>query len=246
MLTAGVDLAAEPAKTAVSVIRWDGGDARLESLQLGAGDSAIASIAERVDLIGIDCAFGWPDEFVEFVRRHAEGHRVDLSEDVGLPWRRRLAYRETDREVQRITGRAPLSVATDRLGLTAMRCAALLDAIADRIGMVDRSGQGRVVEVYPAAALRLWRLDATGYKKEQLARERLLGDLQHVAPWLDLDDYSEMMITSDDAFDAVVAALVTRARAVDRVHLIPDEHRNRARREGWIALPLGPIGDLRG
>ncbi len=125
---------------------------------LGAQDELIVDLAAEVDAIGIDCAFGWPDDFVEFVGRHARGERVDLSRDDGMDWRRRLAYRETDRDVAARTGHRPLSVATDRLGLTAMHCAALLDAISDRIGPVRRSGSGRVVEVYPGAALRVWGL----------------------------------------------------------------------------------------
>ncbi|MAB81678.1 hypothetical protein [Microbacterium sp. UBA3394] len=41
--------------------------------------------------------------------------------------------------IHKRTGRWPLSVSTDRLGLTAMRCAGLLGRIADKGGTVDRS-----------------------------------------------------------------------------------------------------------
>ena len=76
-----------------------------------------------------------------------------------------------DRE---ITGRWPLSVATDRLGLTAMHCAVLLDTSGDELGIpVDRSGGGTAIEVYE-----------------------------------------------------------------------PARHHDQARREGWIALPVGRLGDL--
>jgi hypothetical protein len=54
-------------------------------------------VVAEVDLMGIDCAFGWPDDFVEFVSRHATGARVDLSRYDGIDWRRRLAYCEADR-----------------------------------------------------------------------------------------------------------------------------------------------------
>ena len=175
MRTAGVDLAADTKKTAVAVIRWERGRATVEQVELGASDHLIVDVAAEVDLMGIDCAFGWPDDFVEFVSRHAKGARVDLSRDEGMDWRRRLAYRETDREVLRRTGRSPLSVATDRLGLTAMHCAALLDALADRIGPIPRGGSGRVVEVYPAAALRLWQLSRPNYKVDADVRAGLIA-----------------------------------------------------------------------
>ena len=42
---------------------------------------------------------------------------------------------------------------------------------------------------------------------------------------------------SDDAFDAVIAALVARAFSVGEVEPIPPEDRGVALREGWIAVP---------
>ena len=194
--------------------------------------------------MGIDCAFGWPDDFVEFVSRHARGERVDLSRDRGADWRRRLAYRETDRDIQQRTGFRPLSVATDRLGLTAMHCAALLDEIADRIGPVARSGSGPVVEVYPAAALRVWGLLRPGYKVEASVRAEMLDSLRARHAWLDLAAVADEMIRSDDAFDAVIAALVARAHAVGRTHGVPPALRARADREGWIALPSAELAAL--
>ncbi|GAA1789616.1 DUF429 domain-containing protein [Agromyces lapidis] len=242
--TAGVDLAADTKKTAIAVIQWERDRAMVERVELGASDEVIVEIAATVDRMGIDCAFGWPDDFVEFVSRHAQGARVDLSRDRGIDWRRRLAYRETDREVLRRTGRAPLSVATDRLGLTAMHCAALLDALADRIGPIRRGGSGRVVEVYPAAALRLWELSRPGYKADADVRAALVVSLEEQAPWLDLESVRRQLIESDDAFDAVIAALIARAHALGETHPVPSTVRERADREGWIVLPSGTVGAL--
>ncbi|MGW9630228.1 DUF429 domain-containing protein [Agromyces sp. NPDC055520] len=246
MRTAGVDLAADTKKTAVAVIRWERGRATVEQVVLGASDGLIVEVAVEVDLMGIDCAFGWPDDFVEFVSRHAAGARVDLSRDEGMDWRRRLAYRETDREVLRRTGRSPLSVATDRLGLTAMHCAALLDALADRIGQIPRGGSGRVVEVYPAAALRLWELNRPNYKVDADVRVGLIANLEERAPWLDLETVRPQMIRSDDAFDSVIAALVARAHALGGTHPVPPAVREQADREGWIVLPSGGVEGLAG
>lgn len=246
MLTAGVDLAAENKGTALAVIDWSGPEAMLTELQLGVADDAIAEAATTVEKLGIDCAFGWPDEFVSFVVAHADHESVDAPEiDGGMDWRRTLAYRETDREVRAKTGRWPLSVSTDRLGLTAMRCAGLLGRIHARGVQVDRSGAGVVVEIYPGASLRLWGFDTTGYRVGAPARELLLAQVLDAAPWLDLQHHAGLMVRSGDAFDAVIAALASRSAALGHYGPPAPEQLARARREGWTALPTAPLAALR-
>lgn len=245
MITTGVDLAAQPARTAVAVVAWGADGAELTTLRLDNTDADVVRLAQGSAQVGIDCAFGWPDEFVAYVSAHTRGEppHPDLR---GIAGRRRLAYRETDRVVQSLTGRLPLSVSTDRLGLTAMRCADLLAAFAGTGDDIDRSGAtGRLVEVYPAAALRTWRVDVTGYKTDAAARVRATASLLDAAPWLTVSpEQHALMAASDDPFDAVVAALIARAHAVRATHPVPPAHADRARREGWIALPSTPLADL--
>ncbi|THJ67980.1 DUF429 domain-containing protein [Arthrobacter echini] len=245
MLTAGVDLAAESTGTALAVLDWSGAEVNAQ-VHLGTSDAEIAATAPKVATLGIDCAFGWPDDFVAFITRHARGDRVDSTVDAGMAWRRRLAYRATDRATRDITGRWPLSVATDRLGLTAMHCAVLLDAVSDALGApVDRSGAGTAVEVYPSATLRGWQFDTRGYKNDADVRRTLVARLLERAPWLALDEETlALVVASDDAFDAVVAALAARAHALGLSHPVPHGYHEQARREGWIALPVGPLEDL--
>ncbi|CAN5521186.1 DUF429 domain-containing protein [soil metagenome] len=249
MLTAGVDLAAEPRGTALALIDWSAHSARVVEVTVGVSDAQIVAAAPTVTSLGIDCAFGWPDDFVTFVAGHSAGERADRSiaerDGTGMEWRRRLAYRETDREVRRLTGRWPLSVSTDRLGLTAMHCAALLDSLAEAIGPVDRAGGGIVAEVYPSATLRRWGFSTVGYKSDAAIRSTLLWALRERALWLDLDSVAERMTASDDAFDAVIAALAARAHALGRWHRPPPESLDRAGREGWIVLPTVDLSDLR-
>ncbi|PRY70015.1 uncharacterized protein DUF429 [Glaciihabitans tibetensis] len=244
MLTAGVDLAAENKGTALAVIEWTTARATLLELHLGVDDEQIVAAASIVDKIGIDCAFGWPDEFVQFVAAHAAGEREPTGPEGGMAWRRTLAYRETDRDVREKIGRWPLSVSTDRLGLTAMRCAGLLARLEDSGIDVDRAGYGAVVEIYPGASLRLWGFDTTGYRTDPLARERLLLDIEATAPWLDLASHSELMVASGDAFDAVIASLASRNAAVGGYLPPPPHLLDRARREGWVALPKGAVAEL--
>ena len=176
MFTVGVDLVAEPKKTALATVSWRADGASLEHLQVGVDDGTVIDRSRGAGSVGIDCAFERPIEFVEFVTAHASG-RMPERDESGMPWRRQLAYRHTDRFVRELTGQRPLSVATDRRGLTAMRCAELLGAFACDGGVVDRSGADRVVEVYPAVALRQWDVDVRGYKANTAHRLRALDSL---------------------------------------------------------------------
>jgi predicted nuclease with RNAse H fold len=243
VLTAGVDLAAEPKGTALAVIEWKETTATLVDLQLGVNDQTIVEAAGVVDKLGIDCALGWPIEFVEFLNNHANLENTSFP-DGGMDWRRRTSFRESDRHVREVTGKWPLSVSTDRLGLTAMRCAGLQGRIQQSGIEIDRSGSGKIVEIYPGASLRLWGFDTTGYRANEDVRAELLTTIEHSVPWLNLDSHRELMISSTDAFDAVIASLATRAAAINQYLHPPKEFLDIAKVEGWIALPTGSITDL--
>ena len=103
-----------------------------------------------------------------------------------------------------------------------------------------------MVEVYPAAALRWWALPASGYKGSKRRAElgQLVSRLMQVAPWLHLGEYEALCRHSDDAFDAVVAALIARAKALGGVTQPPEQDRATAEGEGWIVLPTGSLNDL--
>ena len=147
VLTVGVDLAAEPTDTAVAVVHWSASKARLrEVVRPGTDDTVIAAI-RSADKAGIDCPLGWPDAFVSFVGAHQRGTALSEDEPGDKAWRRSLAWRHTDEVVRDATAIVPLSVAADRIGHTAMRCAVLQARLANLGDPVDRSGAGRVVEV---------------------------------------------------------------------------------------------------
>ncbi len=247
MITAGVDLATEPASTALATIQWTSTGASVLSVSLGVDDESIAEATMSVAVLGLDCPLGWPDDFLRFLQAHHGGHVVAPQEVAGKEWRRRLAYRATDRAVWEASGLTPLSVAADRIGLTAMRAAGLLARLAAQKRPVDRAGGGSVVEVYPAASLKLWGLPYRGYKgtANRPQREALLTALTKAAPWLDLGTYADLCARSDDAVDAVIAAMTSRAAALSRTTVPADDtQREQARREGWIALPTGPLSSL--
>jgi predicted nuclease with RNAse H fold len=244
MITAGIDLAAEPKATALALIEWSKNQAELQGLFLGMDDGQLVKLTKGANKIGIDCAFGWPMEFFEFLTQHMNPGKIPKGIDGAMDWRRTLSHRETDREVRKLTGRWPLSVSTDRLGLTAMRNAGLLARYQEAGVNVDRSGEGEVCEVYPGATLRLWCFDTSGYRTSIQAREALLEQLKTGAPWLDLAGFEEQMLSSTDCFDAVIAALAARAVALSAYSKPTNQQRAKAKIEGWICLPTADLESL--
>ena len=228
-VTIGVDFAASPRNTAACEIRWTAGGAVVERLDGVVDDAAFLTLLAGLPpggLLGIDCPLGWPVAFTAALRAHAGGE----------PWPARgtdgergdMVWRATDRWVRNRSGRWPLSVSTDRLGVTALRAAHLLDAW----GAVDRSGvTGPVAEVYPAAARRVWSLDPV----------RSVAELSTRVPVRFASPAARQACeTSEHAFDALVAALVARAVALGRTSPPPPELMATARVEGWIHLPIDP------
>jgi predicted nuclease with RNAse H fold len=233
MKTLGIDLAAQAKNTAACLVEWSRNNARVSSLEVGLSDEALLDLVDGADKVGIDAPFGWPDEFVDALSHHA-GLRAWPGAAHGDPdaFRAMLSFRATDRAVAPV--RRPLSVSTDKIGVTAMRCAALLH----RIGRVDRAGRGKVIEVYPAAALARWSLQASRYKAQLSAGAlpEMVAALRAALPTLDLRA-AATATSSDHAFDALICALVGRAAALGLTDPPPRPLLRRAKREGWIHVP---------
>ena len=146
-------------------------------------------------------------------------------------------------------GRWPLSVSSDLIAVPAMRAVRLLAEAAATGECIDRSGSGRFVEVYPAAALHIWDFPSRGYKhaKGAAVRAGLVSDLaERTRDWLAPSEEHWVQCTaSDDMLDALVAALVARAAAIGRCEPIPTGDHELAQEEGWIALPeTGSLNQL--
>lgn len=243
--TLGIDLSSNPAKTAACVISWSEEGGQVEQLVTGDQSSTplenddLLGMIRAADLSGIDAPFGWPVPFVEAVRSW-DGFG-------GWPTPTTLAnlrYRTTDLHIRK--PRLPLSVSSDLIGVTAMRCASILDSLGES---VDRSGMnGPAIEVYPAAALFRWGLVAERYKgrANSEAREALVSDLcarlDGVCGLSAL--HRESCEASDDALDAFVAALAVRARMLGKTKEPAREEVDRARVEGWIHVPDCELTEL--
>ncbi len=247
--TVGVDLASQDRNTALCVIEWRGPQPRIDALELGVGDARILEAigGQGVVKAAIDAPFGWPDDFVAAVTQHHHGSGFP-TEPGDTDGRRRFSLRATDRYVKCQTGKLPLSVSTDKIAYPALRCAALLAALRKTHGdRIDRSGDGLVAEVYPGAALRVWRAalgitdsykgagDAAAGNREQIAHAVFaafgLGDAER-----------DRCAGDDDLLDAVVCALLARVIADGQAEPVPDGFAEQAAREGWIRLPALDAG----
>lgn len=239
--TVGIDLAAEPRHTGVAWIDWEPGRATVTNLICDADDRVILDAISHADKAGIDCPLGWPADFIAFVAAHQNGEVDSPVGETGRDWRRRLTTRVTDRAVREQIHLVPLSVAADRIGYVALRCAGLLGQLARQGQPVDRSGSGTVVEVYPAASLCRWGLPYRKYKGagDSEILGQVVNQLEAKAEWLGLGRYADLCQRSHDATDAVIAALTARA-AAKHLTIAPTEAQlPAARTEGWIAIPAG-------
>ena len=164
VVTLGIDLSADVDGTAACSIRWHDAKAVVDVPGRRLGNADLRGLIAAADWTGIDAPFSWPVPFRDALAAHGAGGGWE--EDYRSP---RFQYRATDLFVTGIA-RRPLSVSTDRIGVTAMRCARLLEEVGrDRGKKLDLTGQDQVVEVYPAAALSAWGakdagFDPQGYK----------------------------------------------------------------------------------
>jgi predicted nuclease with RNAse H fold len=248
MRTAGLDLSAAKERTAAVAISWRGDGATVAAPAVALGDEELVRRLAAADWIGIDAPFGWPAGMVEAVSDYAAFGRWPALDKDAFRWRRTEVFaRET---ILAETGKKlwSMSVSADRLGLTARRTAQLREHAFESSGVrFDRSGADRVAEVYPSGALLLWGIERGAYKTSQDpsrreaesgARAELVAALEAKAPWLGwAPDAREACVQSDDALDALLAALIARAAALGLTFSPPPEDLELARQEGWIHLP---------
>jgi hypothetical protein len=243
----GIDLASQPKETAACLIEWlPTGGRVIDRPNDALTDDVLVDLIldERVSKVGIDAPFGWPVAFIDAIASYRDqGMWLDLEPN-------EIRFRATDIFVWDQTKRAPLSVAMDDLAWPAMRCARILSRMAGEHGVLDRTGQGRVAEVYPMAALRRWEVISLDTPPQEWSYKghgpgRGERRAQHFAKLCELldgsvamsDEFAELCVADDDDFDAFVSALVARATELSQTDTIPRGMHWQALREGWIQLP---------
>ena len=246
MRTLGIDLSANPAKTGACGVDWDTG--AVTFLDRPTSDEQLIEAAQRVDLTAIDVPLGWPDGFIDAVVAHRDRTGWPPIDTPPPDDRIPLRYRTTDL-LTRTGGSQPLSVSSDLIGVAAMR-GARIQRLLETAGVpVDRSGvSGRVIEAYPAAALRVWGLSSWKYKGTTNAEAcRILArELTDRCGPLSAAAAACLDGCDDDGLDAFVCALVARAALAGNTTRPGPEHVEVARREGWIHVPSVDLDSIIG
>jgi predicted nuclease with RNAse H fold len=196
-------------------------------------DALAARVAPRLreadrGVVAVDAPLGWPRPFVNALKKHRAGEPLeDLKE--------KLFRRETDRVVSAVIGRAPLEVAADRIARAAHSALLAVGRLRDLTGKTlplawspDFAGIG-VIEVYPAATLKVRGLPHSKYKDvgEPALREEIAVRL--AIEIAGLDDY---VAAQADVFDACLCLVAAKDFIEGRA--LPPNDLDLARHEGWI------------
>ena len=252
----GVDLATEAKRTGVAIITLDGkrATASLPSEGFCADDRGLVEIVDRATVVGLDSPLGWPDDFVSAVTAHRMSAR--------WPTLRAPQHRQDPREPSPPHHRPLCSLSRPRLDAVVglfrphrrrghARGVAPV-CLGQTLGRLEpRDGTGRLVETYPAAALRAWSMLArrgVRYKgggsaeqrdTQRAERERIMSTIaEQSASWLVVEPaLRDESVDSDHSLDALVSALVALAACAGATYRAPSESKEAARREGWIHVP---------
>ena len=107
---------------------------RVVAVEVGATDDDLVTAMSEATKTGIDCPLGWPVKFIDFIGRHQHDHVEVVQELAAREWRRQFSYRVTDLHVREM-GIQGLSVSTDRVGVTTMRCGAIMPMCHHEVGV---------------------------------------------------------------------------------------------------------------
>src|SRR4051794_39783477 len=99
MITVGIDLAAQPEKTAACRLEWgNGGSAEVVIPDRRWDDKELGALCGQADAIGIDAPFGFPRLITRALSEYARtGRFPERGQDDSVEeWSQRLRFRETD------------------------------------------------------------------------------------------------------------------------------------------------------
>ena len=255
-VTLGIDLAAD---TGICEIDWRGTPATITRLDVkniktknewDIVKQAVVEAHEKGWWVGIDAPFGFPEAFGQSV----EALRDPTGKTSGSPHASDRVQRETEKITKDASGKQPSSTVTNYITGHVINCD---DLRYEAIGRARNRADGRlgctsgIVEVYPAAALEIWGLSGFGYKDKD--KDKASGELRKLVyclgiltyPWLRvaLISYWSTLASKDDAFDALICALMARLASLPGGPTCPyrrtftSAQMDLFRSEGWIHLP---------
>ena len=192
--------------------------------------------SQKPALLAMDAPLGWPIELSRSLPGHRAGQPIEIEPD-------ELFMRATDRFIKDRVGKKPLSVGADRIARTSHAALVLLAQMQGKLSMpiplawlpAKPLTQIQVIEVYPAATLKAYRIPTNGYKSQK--REVAENGRSTVAEALKsrMKSCAEAVLAMKkdaDALDAVVCLLAASDFLAGRA--VPPTDRELAETEGWI------------
>jgi len=165
----GVDCATAPEKTGLALARPMAQGWQLVEACNGTALAPVDRLADWLatsqrPLICLDAPLGWPRPLGQALQAHRAGEAIAPSADA-------LFHRRCDRFIQQQTGCRPMEVGANFIARTARAALSLIDelrqATGHRLPMLWHPGagdEGGLIEVYPAATLRMHGLPWKRYK----------------------------------------------------------------------------------
>ena len=264
-VTLGIDLAS---KTGICEIEWDSMSATITRLDVkniktknewDIVKQAVVEAHEKGWWVGIDAPFGFPEAFGQSVEalRDPTGKTSGSPHTFSqAPFSDARVWRATEKITKDASGIDHLlSTVTDQITGHVINCD---DLRYEAIGRARNWADGRlgcttgIVEVYPAAALKIWKAPVGNYKTDKNDLEELVKWLfrRRSAPWLragtnrNKSTLNRNTLKSEaDAFDALICALIARLASLRGGPTCPYHHAftptqmDLFRSEGWIHLP---------
>lgn len=246
----GIDCATEPKKMGLALGDYLDGVVTVSEARTGGEgkDAPLAVIQHWIGkatgkvLLAIDAPLGWPIGMRTALMDHTAGAPIAVAPN-------EMFRRLTDIRMKERLGKTPLDVGADRIARTAHKALWILGELKKSIGeaiplawhssdLPDLSA----IEIYPAALLAEFDLDATLYKKPdadargRLARNLLLERVQkRFESTLSITADKHRAFESADALDAILSVLAgARFLSGNAIEPSTDLERARARTEGWI------------
>lgn len=186
----------------------------------------------RPALLALDAPLGWPRALGIQLHKHSAGMLLGGKADD-------LFSRETDRVVKSKIGKRPLEVGANLIARTAHSALELLERLRKKTHLTiplawepSEIKDVCVIEVYPAATLRVLDIKPAGYKKSAAHSERkeLMKALEKHLTIAEAE--RNKLEKSADMIDAVICVLAAADFLAGKC--MKPENPKEARKEGWI------------
>jgi hypothetical protein len=237
----GIDCATAPEKTGLALARPAADGWRLEAAQSGRDVAPAEQLLEWLSgterpLLCLDAPLGWPLAMGQLLEGHRAGEGMTADAD-------RLFHRQCDDFIQARTGCRPMEVGANFIARTALSALKLLAEVRERsdrrlplLWHHEAGDDGGVIEVYPAATLRMHGLPWRRYKPAAALdlRDSLIeGWSAQLIPPAEHSPARQAMRAQADVLDAAHCVLA----GVDFIHgqaMPPPRLSDDLAVEGWI------------